>query len=215
MADTKDGGGKHGPSMSHIRVLMATPLYRLLTSRVLAPWALQGIRPEGEVLEVGAGVGAMAAHLLKTTPRLRMVVTDYDPALVAIAERSLARFSGRVVVACVDACDLPFDDDRFDVVLSLAMLHHTGDWRRAVGEAIQVLRPGGRLVGYDLLEGALLHHGCRPGTMMRRGQLEETLGKLPVAGARIRPAFASHVRFLVIKDSNVSITPKEHRHAGT
>jgi len=80
----------------------------------------------------------MAAHLLKTTPRLRMVVTDYDSALVAIAERSLVRFSGRVVVACVDACDLPFDDDRFDVVLSLAMLHHTGDWRRAVGEAIQV-----------------------------------------------------------------------------
>jgi len=51
--------------------------------------------------------------------------------------------------------------------------------------------------------------------MMRRGQLEETLGKLPVAGARIRPAFASHVRFLVTKDSNVSITPKERRHAGT
>jgi SAM-dependent methyltransferase len=84
-----------------------------------------------------------------------MVVTDYDPAMVATAERSLEAFSERAVVACADARDLAFDDDRFDFVLSMAMLHHTDDWRRVVGEAIRVLRPGGRLVGYDLLEGAL------------------------------------------------------------
>jgi len=221
LADTKgmEGDGGHSPHRSaddhstvvpalH-KVLMATPMYRLFTSRVLAPWALHGIPPQGEVLEVGAGVGAMAAHLLDTTPGLRMVVTDYDPALVAIAERSLARFSERAVVSCVDACDLPFDDDRFDFVLSFAMFHHTGDWRRALGEVIRVLRPGGRLLGYDLLEGALLHRRRRPATMIRRGQLEVALGKLPVADARISPAFASWaVRFLAAKDSNASIAPR-------
>ncbi len=47
--------------------------------------------------------------------------------------------------------------------------------------------------------------------MIRPGQLEETMATLPVADARIRPAFAnSAVRFLVTKDSNSSITPKEH-----
>ncbi len=163
---------------------------------------MRGIRPEGEVLEVGAGVGAVAAHLLQTTPGLRMVVTDYDPAMVAVAQRSLRRFSQRVVVACADARDLPFDDDRFDLVVSLAMLHHTGDWRRAVGEAIRVLRPGGRLVGYDLLEGAMLHRRRRPGTMIRPGQLEEILASLPVADARIRPALRNGaVRFFVTKNS--------------
>jgi ubiquinone/menaquinone biosynthesis C-methylase UbiE len=228
LADTKGvtGEGQHDRHPAHDghsavvpalhKVLMATPLYSILTSRVLAPWVLQGIRLEGEVLEVGAGVGAVAAHLLETTHRLQMVVTDYDPALVAIAERSLGRFSGRVVVACADACDLPFDDERFDFVLSLAMLHHTGDWRRAVREAIRVLRPGGRLVGYDLLEGALLHRRRRPGSMIRRGQLEKTLGKLPVADARMKPGlWSSVVRFVVTKNSRASITPKEHDHAGT
>src|ERR687887_843033 len=87
------------------RALMAGPLHRLFTSRVLAPWALQGMRPAGEILEVGAGVGAVAAYLLKTTPRLRMVVTDYDISMVAVADRSLRRFSGRVAVARADACD--------------------------------------------------------------------------------------------------------------
>ncbi len=226
MADANDSRGEHRPRPHRgpdghsavmpalHRVLMATPLHRLVTSRVLAPLALQGIRPDGEVLEVGAGVGAVAAHLLQTTPRLRIVVTDYDPAMVSIAERSLGRFSERVVVACADACDLPFHDGRFDLVLSLAMLHHTGDWRLAVGEAIRVLRPGGRLVGYDLLEGALLHRRRRPGTMIRRGQLEEAMGRLPVADARIRPAFASSaVRFLVTKDPSASTAPMDHRHA--
>jgi SAM-dependent methyltransferase len=45
-------------------------------------------------------------------------------------------------------------DDRFDVVLSFAMLHHVGDWRGAVAEAVRVLRPGGHFVGWCALDGA-------------------------------------------------------------
>jgi hypothetical protein len=95
MAATKDATneGGHGPHRGPDRhsalmpalhrALMATPLHQLSTSGVRAPWALQGIRLEGEVLEVGAGAGAMAARLLETTPGLRVVVTDYDPAIAA------------------------------------------------------------------------------------------------------------------------------------
>jgi SAM-dependent methyltransferase len=49
-----------------------------------------------------------------------------------------------------DTTALPFEDDRFDAVVSLLMLHHVIDWRDALDEVARVVRPGGTLVGYDL-----------------------------------------------------------------
>jgi SAM-dependent methyltransferase len=176
------------------RWFCTTAPYRLLAGRVLLPWALQGLRPAGDALEIGAGSGAMAAQLLTRNPQLRLTVSDYDAGMVDRARRRLIAFCGRATVQQVDAAKLPFADDRFDVVLSFAMLHHVGDWQGAVAEAVRVLRPGGHFVGYDALEGPLtrlLHIG--EGTnvgMMRRGQLEDAFAALPVGPMPTRSAFA-------------------------
>jgi SAM-dependent methyltransferase len=132
----------------------------------------------------------MAAQLLRKFPPLRLVATDYDPEMVAVAQRSLARFGSRATAERVDAAALPFANCRFDVVLSFAMLHHVGDWAGATAEAIRVIRPGGYFVGYDLLHGAPLHHGHHDGPrntgMMGPGQLEALLERLPVTDVRMR-----------------------------
>ena len=72
--------------------------------------------------------------------------------MVTRAGKIIAAFPGRATVHQVDAAKLPFADDRFEVVLSFAVLHHVGDSRRAVAEAVRVLRPGGHFVGYDALK---------------------------------------------------------------
>ena len=59
--------------------------WRGFARRVVLPWALQGFGPEGEVLEIGAGSGAMAAELLAAHPALTMTVTDFDVAMVDAA----------------------------------------------------------------------------------------------------------------------------------
>ncbi len=125
--------------------------YRLLARRVVLPWALQGVRPTGEVLEIGAGSGAMAAGLLGRFPGLTVVATDYDPEMVVTATRSLSSWSGQTTVEQADATDLPYDEGRFSLVLSSAMLHHVVRWEKALSEATRVLKPGGMLVGFDLL----------------------------------------------------------------
>ena len=76
----------------------------------------------------------------------------------------LSQFGDRVTARHADATALPFPDDAFDAVLSWVMLHHTLEWEKALAEAIRVLRPGGQLVGYDLLSTAplrLLHRTRR------------------------------------------------------
>ena len=179
------------------RWFCTTAPYQLLAGRVLLPWALQGLRPAGDALEIGAGSGAMAAQLLARYPGLTLTVTDYDAGMVTRVGKIIAAFPGRATVQQIDAARLPFADDRFDVVFSFAMLHHVGDWRGAVAEAVRVLRPGGHFVGYDALEGPLtrlLHVGEGENVrMMRRGQLEAELAELPVSPMAIRRSFTGLV----------------------
>lgn len=189
---------------SRAKQLATSPPYRILARRVLLPWVLQGERPAGAGLEIGAGSGAMTAQLLAAFPGLRMVATDYDADMVRTAQRALASFGDRAGAERADAADLPFADDRFDLVLSAAMLHHVLAWEKALAEAVRVLRPGGRLIGYELLDTAptrLLHFGEPHETrMLRRGELQAELDRLRVTDVRVRPAVGGLVaRFAVTK----------------
>jgi ubiquinone/menaquinone biosynthesis C-methylase UbiE len=121
----------------------------------------------------------MAARLLARFPDLRLVATDFDPEMVDATREVLLRFGDRATVQQADAGALPFPDQSFDVVFAFAMFHHAGDWPNAVAEAVRVLRPGGRLVGYDMLEGAPMHGG--------RGH-----PRSEVAAAHSHPASAGH-----------------------
>ena len=178
--------------------------YRLMARRIILPWMLQGIQPTGEGLEIGAGVGAMSAQLLTLYPRFRMVATDYDTELVGMAEQVLAGFGRRASAQRADAAQLPFPDGRFDLVLSAAVLHHVIDWDQALAEAVRVLRPGGKLIGYDMLNTApirLIHFGERDTTiLLRADQLEAGLAKLELVSLQTRTALGGTVmRFSATK----------------
>lgn len=138
------------PSMSAVeRSFCRSPLWGGFARTAVLPWALQGVRPTGELLELGSGGGAMAAGTAQTFPDLTLIVTDIDPAMVRAARQRL-RGHPQATVSQADVTDLPFEDGRFDVVVSYLMLHHVIEWRQALAEAVRVLKPGGTFVGYDL-----------------------------------------------------------------
>lgn len=207
---------------ANAKALMASGPYRLLVRRVVLPWVLQGEQPAGEGLEIGAGSGAMTAHLLAIFPQLRMVATDYDSEMVERAGQAVAPYGDRARVERADAADLAFVDGRFHLVLSAAMLHHTLAWEKALAEAIRVLRPGGRLIGYDLLDSAvsrLMHFGgahesghaheighvpeighVHETRLIRPGQLEVELRRLRLTAVRTRRSLGGAVvRFSATK----------------
>jgi SAM-dependent methyltransferase len=175
------------------RALVTSPPYRLIARRVVLPWVLKGEHPAGGGLEIGARGGAMAAQLLTAFPRLQMVVTDYDAAMVAAARHPLAPFGDRARAERANATRLPFADSRFDFVFSAAMLHHVGAWENALAEAVRVLRPG------ELCSATTCStppwHGCcifgeRHDTrLLRPAQLDAELAQLQ---ARQHPHPAGH-----------------------
>lgn len=176
--------------------------WRALARRVVLPWALQGRRPVGHVLEIGAGSGAMAAELLAVLPDITMTVTDVDPMMVDAASARLRPFGGRATVQVADATSLPFPEASFDAVVSWIMLHHTVEWEKALAEAVRVVRPGREVVGYDLLSTAplrLLHQAERARfRMIRFDELRDAVRTLPVEQAVLTPSLAGlAVRFVL------------------
>lgn len=91
-----------------------------------------------EILDVGTGGGDLlsdlAAHAAARGTRVRIVGTDLDPAIVAIARR---RLEGRPEISIVeaDARKLDYEDGSFDLVTLSMFLHHLGDH-----EGVLVLR---------------------------------------------------------------------------
>jgi len=160
--------------------------WRWFARHVVVPWALQGEQLSGDVLEIGSGSGAMAAELLRRFPDVRLTATDYDESMVDVAREGLHEFGDRVEVKQADASRLPFPDESFDAVLSFIMLHHVIDWEKALAEAVRVLRPGGRLLGFDLLDSRPMHwlHRAERSShrMMRWDQLRQTTQELPLLG---------------------------------
>ena len=124
------------------------------------PWALRGVRLDGDVLEIGPGYGITTRWLTEQGGRLTAL--EVDPTLAADLR---AQFSGLVDVRTGDGADLPLPDASFDAVVCFTMLHHVPSpaaQDRLFAEAARVLRPGGVFAGSDSrvsLRFRLLHIG--------------------------------------------------------
>ena len=200
------------PVMSTIEQAFCRSMpWRSFSRRVAFPWALDDSDLSGDVLEIGAGAGAMAVELLDRYPAIRLVATDVDARMRADAQRRLAGYGDRVRVCAGDATALPFAAGSFDAVLSFIMLHHVIDWEQALAEAIRVMRTGGVLAGYDLVDTRttrLVHRLDRsPHRLARPEQLRTRLAELPVDDVSVSPALGGLVVRFHARRMPVSIPP--------
>lgn len=191
------------PAMSSLEAWFCRSApWRLVSRRVLA-WAMQGLPLSGDILEIGSGSGAMAEELMRMHPSVRLTATDHDPTMVETARARLGAIP-QVTVRQADAVNLPFDGNAFDAVLSFLMLHHVIDWEQAIAEIARVLRPGGKLVGYDLTDSraaSLIHRADKsPHQLIDRQALEPALTHAGLRVTHLRDSFGGRVvRFVAHK----------------
>ncbi len=101
-----------------------------------------------DVLELGCGIGAVAAFLAQAY-NMRVWGTDYDHEQIQIA-RNRHPENEHLTYQIEDAARLSFKDTRFDLVISQNVFHHLPQWQTAVREIHRVLRPGGFVFWLDL-----------------------------------------------------------------
>ncbi|MFC1994678.1 class I SAM-dependent methyltransferase [Chloroflexota bacterium] len=78
-----------------------------------------------EMLEVGSGSGALSIFLSHLG--YKIVSIDNDKGVLNAAGQNNARLNGRVAFKKADACNLPFEDNRFDVCFSQGFFEHFDD----------------------------------------------------------------------------------------
>ena len=118
--------------------------------------ALSGV-PEnftGKLLEVPVGTGVLTMPIYRDLPGAEITCLDYSPDMMSAAQER-AEHAGIQNVSFVqgDVGALPFEDESFDIVLSLNGFHAFPDKEAAYRETFRVLKPGGTFCGCFYVRG--------------------------------------------------------------
>ena len=97
--------------------------------------------PKGKVLEVGCGAGWEVVRWAQAGMDVHGI--DLSHAALDLARKNLAQKSLTADLQTGNAEELPYENDSFDVVASLGVLHQTRSTEKAIREVHRVLRPGG------------------------------------------------------------------------
>ena len=105
--------------------------------------------PGASALDVGCGFGADAADMaVRVAPD--GMVTGIDRSEVMLDAARERHPAAGVTFQIADVTALPFPDASFDACRADTVLQHVPDHRAGLMEMVRVVRPGGRVAGYEL-----------------------------------------------------------------
>lgn len=127
-------------------------VYRIrdaIRRRRLAREAL-GATPGERIVDVGCGPGFFCSELAEEVGASGYVLgLDTSAAMLALASGRCARHAN-VQLREAEAGSLPVEDSSFDAAICVQVLEYVPDATAALAEMRRVLRPGGRLVVWDV-----------------------------------------------------------------
>ncbi len=119
--------------------------------------ALSGVPEDfaGKLLEVPVGTGVLTMPVYKELQEAEITCLDYSADMMGVA-RKRAEQAGikNVTFRQGDVGALPFDDESFDIVLSLNGFHAFPDKEAAYRETFRVLNPAGPSAGASMCRAA-------------------------------------------------------------
>ena len=129
-----DGVAKRYDLVNDLLSLGRTKAWRKAATKIIAP------APGMQILDLAAGPGSSSEPLHKAGATV--LATDFSEGMLAVGRKSRPYLN----FSKADALNLPFEDNRFDVVTISYGLRNTVDYPKALAEALRVTKPSGRMV---------------------------------------------------------------------
>ena len=98
------------------------------------------------ILDMGCGAGGKSVYFLSRGAKHVVgvdIVESYEKESHAFAAQM--GYPDKFTFVCSSACELPFEDESFDVVIMNDFFEHVNDPEGALREALRLLVPGGRI----------------------------------------------------------------------
>ena len=148
-------------------ILLAVAAFMFWSSKVGKFWICDKLlnriswRGDEQVLDIGCGRGLAligAAHRLTTGHATGIDLwsakdLSRNTAQAVTENANTEKVADKITIRTGDARALPFPDDSFDVVISMTAIHNISskaERRRAIEEAVRVLRANGTLAIFDI-----------------------------------------------------------------
>jgi SAM-dependent methyltransferase len=129
--------------------------------------AALGASPGERVLDLGCGPGFYCAELLDEVGATGSVVgVDGSQEMLGLAARRCEGHDN-VDFQVADATSLPLEDASFDGAVCVQVLEYVPEVSAALAELHRVLRPGGRVVIWDVDWATVSWHSSEPARMQR------------------------------------------------
>jgi len=139
------------------------------------------------LLEIGSGVGAQTAVLLKLFPELHITCVDYSESQLEMARKNLEQYSNRVSFICQDAKKLELPR-KYDSVFICWALEHISEPIEALKEMKKFLLPGAKIWITEVFNSSFYFFPGLPGLMEyydAYNKLQIGLGGDPDVGAKL------------------------------
>ncbi|OUM68632.1 hypothetical protein PIROE2DRAFT_3623 [Piromyces sp. E2] len=104
--------------------------------------------PFNDFLDIGCGTGNTIEMLLKDFPNANYTGIDLAEKMIEVAKKKVQHDNVEFIVG--DAENLPFEDNKYDVIICKESVHHYPNPEAFFKECNRVLRPNGRLIIVDM-----------------------------------------------------------------
>ncbi len=103
-----------------------------------------------KVLEVGCGRGSISSYFAQN--KFDCTLLDISSSVIEVAKKIFEETGHKANFVVGDALNLPFQDNEFDVIVSIGLFEHFENLDSLISEHQRVLKKGGRVLAYVVPE---------------------------------------------------------------
>lgn len=122
--------------------------YAYLKGIVRELYDISQLSADKKILEIGCGNGIGTQLIQEVFQPREFIATEFDQNLVEIAQ--MKTMGTKVIVEAGDATKLRFQNNDFDAVIGLSVIHHIPNWKGCVTELHRLIKPNGLLILKEL-----------------------------------------------------------------